>query len=81
MTSGRRASGFIVQSLDGSVSMDLPTMIECNDIPDERSEIPTPEVAQNYPHLKRIPSHIPLLDPDSDILLLIGRDIQKPTMY
>ena len=44
-------------------------------MPDVREEIPTPDVARYHSHLKDIASHIPPLDPQSDILLLIGRDL------
>lgn len=74
-TKGRHATGLIVQSLDGSLHLKLPTLIECNSIPDVRSEIPTPDVARSYPHLLDIARFIPNLDDSSNTLLLIGRDL------
>ncbi|XP_040197421.1 uncharacterized protein LOC120930263 [Rana temporaria] len=74
-TAGRRASGYIIESSDGQVRLPLPTILECNQIPDNRSEIPTPEVAEHHPHLKRIRHLIPNLDPEAQIVLLLGRDI------
>ncbi|KAJ8349415.1 hypothetical protein SKAU_G00245450 [Synaphobranchus kaupii] len=53
----------------------LPTLIECNHMPDDRSEIPTPVAAQHHTHLKSIAHKIPQLDPEAQILLLLGRDI------
>ena len=50
--SERRASGYQVQSLDGSISLSLPTLIECNQIPENREEIPTPNAARYHSHLK-----------------------------
>lgn len=41
-TKGRCATGLIVQSLDGSIHLKLPTLIKCNSIPDVSSDIPTP---------------------------------------
>lgn len=76
MASGRRAKGYIIESLDG-IQWDLPTLIECNEIPDNRSEIPTPEVAQQYKHLQDIANLIPPVDDNANILLLLGRDIIK----
>ena len=73
--SGRRANGLIVESLDGSCAMKLPTVIECDDIPNIRDEIPTPEVVACYPHLCDLVNVIPPLDPNADIELLIGRDL------
>ncbi len=72
---GRRASGFIVQSIDGKTQVELPTLIECDMMPDDRSEIPTPDVTQYFPHLKSVADKIPECDPDASILLLLGRDI------
>lgn len=74
-TKGRRATGLIVQSLDGRIHLKLPTLIKCNSIPDDSSEIPTPDVARSYPHLLDIARFIPDLDDSSDTLLLIGRDL------
>lgn len=74
-TSGRRAAAFMVESLDGTTKVMLPTLIECNHMPDDRSEIPTPAAAQHHAHLKSIACKIPHLDPEAQILLLLGRDI------
>lgn len=42
---------------------------------DNRNEIPTPEAAHYHPHLKEIAAEIPTLDPQAEILLLLGRDV------
>ncbi|KAI4896990.1 hypothetical protein NFI96_001373, partial [Prochilodus magdalenae] len=72
---GRRARGFIVESADEKTSLALPTLIECDQIPDNRAEIPTPAAVKYHPHLKSLTSKIPPLDPEAEILLLLGRDI------
>lgn len=72
---GRQAHSMKIRSLDTAVTMDLPLLMECDDIPNETSEIPTPEVAKSYPHLLRIASSIPEFDVNSKIQLLIGRDL------
>jgi len=69
------ASGYIVESLDKSVSLHLPTLLECNQIPNIRSEIPTQDAARHFSHLRDIAHEIPSLDPDANILLLLGRDL------
>ena len=74
-TAGRRASNFIVESLDGNTQIPLPTLIECDMLPDDRSEIPSPEVARHHPHLQHLVEKIPAVDPDASILLLLGRDL------
>ena len=73
--SGRRGTGFVAQTLDGRFDVLLPTLIECNHIPNHRSEIPTPEAAKHHSHLRPIAHRIPELDPNAQILLLLGRDI------
>lgn len=74
-TAGRKASNIIVESLDGKTKAVLPTLLECNNLPDDRSEIPTPEITQYYPHLRPVANNIPPLDDSAPILLLLGRDI------
>ena len=74
-TSGRKVNGLIVESLDGTTQLQLPTVIECNYLPDNRNEIPVREIAESYPHLYDIADQIPALDNDACISLLIGRDI------
>ena len=74
-TSGRRAEGFQVESLDGKVVITLPSLIECSDMPNNRLEIPTPSAVIQQPHLQHIAKHLPELDPKPEILLLLERDI------
>ena len=74
-TVGRRASGYEIESLDGTVRIPLPSLIECNDIPNNRDEIPTPDVARSHPHLKSVAHLIPEQDPQAPIMLILGRDI------
>lgn len=74
-TAGRKVSGFSIESLDGKTVVALPPLIECNSLPDDRSEIPTPEVAVRFPHLTVVSDKIPPLDPSAPILLLLGQDV------
>nr|XP_054598158.1 uncharacterized protein LOC129163741 [Nothobranchius furzeri] len=76
-TMGRRANNFVMESLDGRNQIPLPTLIECDMLPDDRSEIPTPEIAKHYTHLKRVMDKIPALDPSAGILILLGRDVPR----
>ena len=70
---GRRASGFVIEAIDGSAKMALPTIIECNEVPDNRAEIPTLEVTTQHKHLRGV--DLPDLDSDAQILFLIGHDL------
>lgn len=76
-TSGRRACGYTVESAEGKLNFPLPVLIECNAIPNNREEIPTPEATRHHHHLRSITTEIPPLDPDVDILLLIGRNLLR----
>lgn len=57
-TAGHKGRNFIIKSADGHCSLHLTTLIDCNTLPDNRSEIPTPDVAQNHTHLKCITAKI-----------------------
>ena len=61
-----------MESLDQSVRYRLPTLTEYDEIPNNREEIPTPQVAQAHPHLQQIADEIPELDEQAEFLLLIG---------
>ncbi len=73
-TKGRHASGLVIESLDGNKQHLLPPVTECDAIPDNKDEIPTPDVATAHQHLRPIANQIPQVQHDVDILLLIGRD-------
>lgn len=49
--------------------------MECNNIPNNRSAIPLPTVAETYPHLLNIALHIPPLHEQANIELLIGLNL------
>lgn len=76
-TAGRVAHDLTIQSLDKSYSLTLPTVIECPDILDGVTEIPTPYVAQHFPHLQEMANLIPPYNPDVSIGLLICRDLTE----
>lgn len=44
-TKERLARGLVIESLDQSTQYRLPTLTECDEIPNNREEIPTPQVA------------------------------------
>ena len=70
---GRRVSDIVIKSLDG-VQAELPTLVECDSIPQDKREIPTPEMARRFDHLQDISEEIPPLDENAGIHILIGRD-------
>ncbi|XP_075431502.1 uncharacterized protein LOC142468808 [Ascaphus truei] len=76
-TTGIRASGYVICSVDNRVKIALPTLIECNHMATNRDEIPTPDVARHHPHLRGIANYIPPVEQGAKILLLLGRDILR----
>ena len=76
-TTGQRASGFHIRSLDSELSFSLPNLIEYDEIPDDRANIHTPEADLHHSHLKRIAHLIPTLQPKTPIRFLLGRDILR----
>lgn len=70
---GRRVTGVVLKSLDGLESK-LATFIECNNIPCDKQEIPTPEMARRFPHLRDIANEILQFDENAEIHLLIWQD-------
>ncbi|XP_062592880.1 uncharacterized protein LOC134254337 [Saccostrea cucullata] len=77
LLSARRAKDLCIQACHGGETFILPPVIECNNMPKDRSEIPTPEVAKHYQHLRNIACHIPDLDQTAEISLLVGRDLPE----
>ena len=73
---GRRVPNLVVQSLAGK-TYKLPTLIECDNIPRDKKEIPTPDLAQQFGHLAEIASEIPPVDHHAEIHLLFGRDASE----
>ncbi|CAG2230743.1 unnamed protein product [Mytilus edulis] len=72
---GRRTTGYILESLDGTTQLKCPSLIECNEIPISKREIATPAIARHYKHLQDIEQFIPELDRNAEVMLLIGRDV------
>ena len=44
---GRRVTGTTIQALNGT-ALDLPTLIECDSIPRDKREVPTPEMRGGF---------------------------------
>ncbi|XP_078330327.1 uncharacterized protein LOC111129274 [Crassostrea virginica] len=74
---GRITDQLIVKDLSGKVQLELPPVLECDDIPENQAEIPTPHVAHYYPHMSDIADYLHPVDPSLKILLLIGRDLPE----
>ena len=70
---GQRVAGITAQSISGAEFV-LPTLTECDIIPQDKCEIPTPSMARKFPHLTAIAHEIPPLDETAKVHLLIGQD-------
>ena len=75
MCYGRAAHILVVESIDGQTCVDLPTVLERDDIQENYSEIPTQEVASHYTNLHDLAQEFEPPDESRKILLLIGRDL------
>lgn len=76
-STGRRACGYMIESLDEKICIPLPDLIGCRELPNNRSEIPTPST-DHHPHLRSIADETPPRDPNAEILLLLlGRYILR----
>lgn len=73
----RRATGFVIESFDGTCTLDFPTLIECDQVPDFKDEIPTSDVAYHYPHLTEIVHQFPSIYDRAQVSLLIGKDLPR----
>ena len=54
---GRRVPSVYIRSLKG-IELDLPMLVECESIPRDKREIPTPETAARFTYLKQIAGEI-----------------------
>lgn len=64
-----------MESINGQVILLLPTIIECNEIPDNRSQIPKSSVDLRYTHLKTIAHLIQEQEPKAPIIFLLDWDL------
>lgn len=59
-TLGNQARNYVLESMDGNAQ--IPTLIKCDMLPDDKSEIPSLDIARYYKHLKPVVDKIPTLD-------------------
>ncbi|XP_070550618.1 uncharacterized protein [Ptychodera flava] len=56
---GRRSNRVIIESHDGKKKKSLPVLLENDNIPSDKNEIPTPDICKAFKHLKPIIDYIP----------------------
>ena len=67
-----RIDGLVAERHNRRAKVDLPKTYAKESIPCRGNQIPTAEMADKWPHLKKIKDKIPKLDADIEIGLLIG---------
>lgn len=67
-----RIDRLIVERIDKQVQVELPRTYSRDQIPPRRDQIPSPEVADGWPHLQRIKNNIMPYRDDLEISILIG---------
>ena len=73
----QRIKGLTVKWLDKRVEIVLPNAYSRDSIPSRTNQIPKPETANVWPHLKRIADKIPPYKEDIKVALLIGCNCPK----
>lgn len=68
----RRVGSLIVERMDGEVHIELPKAYSRNEIPSKTDEIPRPESATKWPHLRHLANKIYPYQEDLQVGLLIG---------
>ena len=72
-----RIDGLVAERHGRKAKVDLPKKYGKESIPCGGNQIPTPEMADKWPHLKKIKDKIPKLDESIEIGLLIGCNCPK----
>ena len=68
----KAVTGLVIEALDASNEISLPTTYTREDMPVDRQLIPRRETAAKWPHLREVTECIPPYYPDASIGLLIG---------
>ena len=72
-----RVDGLVVERPDKRAKVDLPKAYARDLIPSRKDQIPTPAIADKWPHLRKIKDKISPLNEDLDVGLLIGSNCPK----
>ena len=73
---GQLITGLKFKGIKGEPIL-LPPLFECNYIPDSREDIPTYNVVNQIPHLRKIAKEFPESAQHYPVALLIGRDVSE----
>ena len=67
-----KISGLTVKRIDKRVEIELPKLYSRESIPFRRNQIPTPEVAEKWPHLMNVAKKLHPCQSGTDVGILIG---------
>lgn len=67
-----KINDLVVKRVDKRVEVELPKAYSRTRIPHRKNQIPTPEVASKWPHLKKIVDKLHPYQSNTDVALLIG---------
>lgn len=68
----QKITGLVVRGVNEDSEISLPRTYTRDIIPAKRSQIPRPETARKWPHLKRIANHLMPYNDNLDVGLLLG---------
>ena len=72
-----RVDGLVVECPDRRPKVDLPKAYAKDSIPSRKDQIPTPEIAGKWPHLRKIKEKISPLNESLNVGVLIGSNCPK----
>ena len=75
--SSEKVNGLLVQGYKGQVTIALPSTFSADTIPARREQIPTPEAALTWSHMKKIAGQLMPYRDNVDVGLLIGSNCTR----
>ena len=72
-----KVDGLVACRLDRRTQVDLPKAYTRQSIPCRQDQIPTPEIADKWPHFEKIRDKIPPYEENVEVALLIGCNCPK----
>ena len=72
--SSKLVTGLQIKGVLTNEVIDIPRAVSCPNISDTTYEVATPDIVRKHPHLAHYAEHFPEFDPNTEVLILIGRD-------
>ena len=73
----KKVEGLEILDFDRNMHISLPPVFTRDHIPANRSQIPKPEIARQWEHLKEIADKMPSYQPTAEVALLIGNNVPR----